>query len=263
MQAVSQLGKVIRQMSTTRGRNLMNEKTSEQLESESNGEETDQLDRSGAEQNRKRMAPRDEQQNSKLRREESVEQHQSESRAVHEEHCSIDKITQQAMEITTEEICELENTEDENMCNLEAKKEKMRHSNQQLEAILANCRAEMRSSVQHNHHARKSDCVRIKMLEPSNEVISEILREFDRTELRSFLDNSTPIEEQWDTLKLFKIVLDINPRIIKFDYEQSTQENIAYKNDRDMIFRRSIVLCHTFDEINEGSWMASWKHTSN
>ena len=100
-----------------------------------------------------------------------------------------------------------------------------------------------------NKHTIK--CYQLKIPSTTDEDYKEVIRKFHDSEIQLILDEIVLNEGQQRTLNLWEIVQSVNPSSsIQFGRDDlSKLDSTLIDNKKDMLFRRSIVLCGIFEDL--------------
>ena len=114
------------------------------------------------------------------------------------------------------------------------------------------------------HIKLTTKCCQLILHRTMDDDTEKVIRNCHESEIvQPVVDRIKLIEDQWRTLDLWEILQSVNPRrILEFGRnELFRKDSTSLGNNEDMIFRRSIVFCHAFENLMRTlSWRVGDTH---
>ena len=120
------------------------------------------------------------------------------------------------------------------------------------ETYLLELQKEILNVKEQYHKKLTTKCYQLKLHHTMDDDLEKVIRNSHESEIiQPVVDRMKLIEDQWMTLDLWEILQSVNPRrILEFGRDELfRKDSTSLETNEDMIFRRSIVLCHAFENL--------------
>ena len=95
-------------------------------------------------------------------------------------------------------------------------------------------------------------CHQLKIHQTKDDDFDEVVREFYESRTHTVLNQIKLIDNQWNTLDMWKVVQSVNPRpILEFHIKELFQQDVELSKDSPdkLAFRKSFVFCCIFEDL--------------